>query len=198
MNLADYQQWHIPFSRDDITLQMALDSMASVTSSLNEAPLMISLLEKAQSVLPGVDLFAAGFDLFQHDCIHILLGRGLLAADEAFTIGFTLGCAKKTTNTEYSLYAFVSQRLYPNVHKFTEHEIAILKDAIRLSFISNCVALDCFDFSKWLDEPVGTIRDVVGIEADLIAASYAVEKRRYPHSLAAQRLLPDEKKLIAF
>jgi len=181
-----------------MTLQMALDSMAEVTASHDDIPMMIKLVAAVKSQLPDIGLFDPAFDVFQHDCIHILLGRGLLDLDEAFTIGFTLGSAKKKTSTEYSLYAFVSQRLYPKVYKFTEHEIAVLKDAIKLSFISNCVPLDQFDFTQWLDEPIGKVREAVGIESELIEASYAVEKRRYPHSRASARLLPEEQKLVAY
>ena len=31
--------------------------------------------------------------LDRHDCVHILLGRGLRAEDEAFVVGFTMGAA---------------------------------------------------------------------------------------------------------
>jgi hypothetical protein len=39
-----------------------------------------------------------------HDCMHVILGRGLLNQDEAFVIGFTMGSARKITEqhaTEY-------------------------------------------------------------------------------------------------
>jgi len=192
------QQWHIPFSRDDITLQMGLDSLAAIQTEQDEPPLMVQLAQNPKLQQPGSTLFFPGMDLQQHNCIHLFLGRGLLTMDEAFTIGFTMGSSKKMTSTEHSLYAFLSQYVYPDVYKFTQHELAVLKDGIKLSFISNCMPLDQFNFQEWLDEPIGKIREVVGLEPEYIEAYYAVEKRHYPDSIASQRLLPDEQKLMAF
>ncbi len=196
--MAVFQQWHIPFSRDDLTLQMGLDSIAAIETEYDDLPLMVRLAQTPQLQAPGSTLFFPGMDQYRHDCIHLLLGRGLLIMDEAFTIGFTMGTSKKMTNSEHSLYAFLSRYVYPDVYKFTQHELAVLKDGIKLAFISNCMPLDQFDFQDWLDEPLGKIREVVGLEPEYIEAYYAVEKRHYPHSIASQRLLPNEKKLMAF
>ena len=196
--LAVYQQWYIPFSRDDITLQMGLDSISAIETEQDGLPLMVQLAQMPQLQKPGASLFFPGMNVFQHNCIHLLLGRGLLTMDEAFAIGFTMGTSKKMTSSELSLYAFIAQHIYPQVYKFTQHELAVLKDGIKLSFISNCMPLDQFNFKDWLDEPIGKIREVVGLESEYIEAYYAVEKRHYPHSIASQRLLPDEPKLMAF
>ncbi len=196
--MAVNQQWHIPFSRDDITLQMGLDSISAIQAEHDELPLMVQLAQKPALQQPGSNLFFPGMSVFLHNCIHLLLGRGLLIMDEAFTTGFTMGTSKKMTNSEHSLYAFLSQYVYPHEYKFSQHELAVLKDGIKLSFISNCMPLDQFAFNDWLQEPIGKIREVVGIEPEYIEAYYAVEKRHYPHSVASQRLLPDEKNIIAF
>ena len=197
-SLAVYQQWHIPFSRDDITLQMGLDSITAIQIEREDIPLMMQLAQTPKLQEPGSALFFPGMDMQRHDCIHLLLGRGLLIMDEAFSIGFTMGTSKKMTNTEHSLYAYLARYIYPDAYKFTQHELAVLKDGIKLSFISNCMPLDQFNFQEWLDEPLGKIREVVGLEPEFIEAYYAVEKRHYPHSVASQRLLPEEQKLMAF
>lgn len=196
--MAVNQQWFIPFSRDDITLQMGLDSITAIPTEEDDLPLMVQLAQTPQLQKPGSSLFIPGMNVFQHDCIHLLLGRGFLTMDEAFTIGFTMGSSKKMTSSEHSLYAFLSQYIYPEIYKFTQHELAVFKDGIKLSFISNCMPLDQFNFDDWRDEPIGKIREVVGLEPEYIEAYYAVEKRHYPHSIASQRLLPDEQKLMAF
>jgi len=197
--LSSYKDWHIPFARADITLQMALDSLSEARAEAHaESPLMVKLAEDPQLSSPTLEVFSGTMDLHQHDCIQILLGRGLQDMDEAFTAGFTMGSSKKVTDSEHSLHAFIAKHIYPSVYKFTDQETAIFKDAIKISYISNCSPLDQFKFDDWLDQPVGTIRDAVGIESELILAFYEVEKRKYPQSVASQRLLPEKLKVVAF
>ena len=197
--LSSYQDWHIPFARADIILQMALDSLTEARSHDSAgSPLMVKLAGDPKLSSPSLQAFGGTMDLHKHDCIQILLGRGLHDMDEVFTAGFTLGSNKKVTDSEHSLHAYIAKHIYPNVYKFTDQEIALFKDGIKLSYISNCSPLDQFKFDDWLDQPVGTIRDAVGIESELIQAYYAVEKRKYPQSIASQRLLPEKLKAVAF
>lgn len=196
--MDSYKDWHIPLTRADITLQMALDSLNEIRADQQDTPLMITLAGAPALSSPSLKIFHGTMDLHQHDCIHILLGRGLLDMDEVFTAGFSMGSSKKVTESEHSLYAFTAKHLYPNVYKFTDQEMALFKDAIKLSFISNCSPLEQFKFDDWLEQPVGTVRDAVGIEAELMLAYYAVEQRKYPLSIASQRLLPEKLKVVAF
>ena len=196
--LSSYQDWHIPFTRADITLQMALDSLSEVRREAKvDSPLMVKLAEAPMLRSSGLKIFSGQMNLYQHDCIQILLGRGLHDMDEAFTAGFAMGSSKKVTDSEHSLYAFIAKHIYPDVYKFTDHELSLFKDAIRLAYISNCSPLDKFQFDEWLDQPIGIIRDAVGIEADLILAYYGVEQRKYPQFITSQRLLPAKLKVVS-
>ena len=67
----------------------------------------------------------------------------------------------------------------------------MFRDAVRLGFISDCHPLDEVDFEPFLDLELADIRRRIGLEADLILAYYAIEKRRFPESLESQRLLSD-------
>ena len=58
-----------------------------------DVPLIIKLVENPKYFTSK--LFTGAVDLFTHDCIHVLLGRGLLPKDEAFVIGYTMGSGKK-------------------------------------------------------------------------------------------------------
>lgn len=196
--MSSYKDWHIPLARADITLQVALDSLSESRVEQQTEPLMLKLAADSNLNASGLGIFHRTLDLHQHDCIHILLGRGLLEIDEVFTTGFSMGSVMKVKDTEQSVYAFVAKHIYPNVYKFTDQELALFKDAIRLAYISNCSALDRFNFSEWLEHPIGTIRDAVGIEEELFRAYYAVEQRKYPQSYASQRLLPEKLKVVAF
>ena len=118
-----WKDWHIPFSRDQITLREAKASLAALGAKQEEIPLMIQLVENPRYNIPGINLFHGAVDLATHDSIHILLGRGLLPKDEAFVIGFTMGSTDQVTTMEETLYALFSKHLYPKVYQFKNEEI---------------------------------------------------------------------------
>ena len=73
--------WHIPLSRDQITLREALDEMHRSGDRQKDIPLLVQLVENPKYQLPeGFKIFHGRVDLFTHDCLHILLGRGMLPA----------------------------------------------------------------------------------------------------------------------
>jgi hypothetical protein len=184
-----YRDWHIPFRQDTVTLRQARENMALVRANEDEIPLMVQLVENPKFQIPGIRLFHGAVDLSQHDYIHILLGRGLLDKDEAFTIGFTMGSTNRVTSTEENLYALITRYLYPRVYQFDDESIAVFKNAVRLAYISSCVALDEFDFTPHLDIPLYELRNIVGLEEKLLLAYYEIEKQRYPHARDSRRLL---------
>jgi hypothetical protein len=184
-----WKDWHIPFSRDQITLREAKESLAALGAKQENIPLMIQLVENPRYDIPGVRFFHGAVDLATHDSIHILLGRGLLPKDEAFVIGFTMGSTDQVTTMEENLYALFSKHLYPKVYQFKDEEIRIFKDATKLGFISNCRPLDKIDYTKYLDRKLCDMRADIGLESDLILAYYRIEQRRFPNAKASQRLL---------
>ncbi len=196
--MGSHSEWHVPFHQDSLTLQACLDSLGNVYAELETPPLMIQLQETLVTRLSCFELFQQTVDRHQHDCIHIMLGRGLARIDEAFTIGFTLGSSRKLTTTEQNLYAQVSRYIYPDTYRFSEEEMMVFKDAIRLAYISACTSLAGFDFTVWLDHPVARIREAIGLEPELLTAYFAVEKRRFPTNKASARLLPEPQRVIAF
>lgn len=184
-----YKDWHIPFSKDQITLREAREQLAALGAEQVDIPLMVQLVENPRFDIPGIDLFHGAVDIVTHDYIHILLGRGLLPKDEAFVIGFTMGSTNKVTTLEENLYALVSKYLYPKVYKFDDQAIRIFKDATKLGYISDCLPLDKVRYEKYLDSTLRDIREEIGLESDLILAYYRIEKKRFPRSKASQRLI---------
>lgn len=168
----------------------ALASVPPLTTK-SELPLMLRLQRDPDLSFLGQLVFQAGLDQHQHDCIHILLGRGLLPMDQAFVLGFTLGSSKKGSMPESKLHAEVGRHFYKKVQLFSESESAVFKEGIKLAYLSFCAPLDNFDFRPWHNQPLRDIREAIGLEQELLQAYFAVEKHRYPHSLAAQRLLPN-------
>lgn len=193
-----YRDWYIPYLQDDITLRQAQQSMSNVRAEEEEIPLMVQLVENPKFQIPGFRLFHGAVDLQQHDFIHIVLGRGLLEKDEAFTIGFTMGTTNKVSTTEEKLYSIIAQHLYPKVYKFDKDDIEVFGNAVRLGYISGCVALDEFDFTPCLDMTLREVRGKLGIEKDLMLAYYNIEKKRYPGASDCQRLLDSISSVLQF
>ncbi len=170
-------------------LKDAQKSLQQIGANAEEIPLIVRLIENPKLAIPGIEFFHGAVELEHHDLIHILLGRGLLAVDEAFTIGFTMGSTKKVTTTEENIYTWIAQNLYPKDYKFSDTEISVFKDAVRLGSISHCQPLDSINLSDYLQLPVKTVREKIGLESNLILAYYEIEKKHYPESVASQRLL---------
>lgn len=184
-----WQDWHVPLSRGNITLREAYDGLQALGAKPAEIPLMVRLVENPKYEIPGLDPFHGRVDLHKHDLIHIVLGRGLLAEDEAFVVGFTMGSTNRVTTTEERLYTLVSRYLYPKVYRFNDRCIAIFKDATKLGYISDCVPLNEADLDSYLDSSLEDVRRALRIETDLLLAYYRIEQRRYPGVKACQRLL---------
>ena len=182
--------WHIPLSRDQITLREALDEMHRSGDRQKDIPLLVQLVENPKYQLPeGFEIFHGRVDLFTHDCLHILLGRGMLPKDESFVIGFTMGSTQNVDETEEKFYTWIAKNFYPDMYRFTEDDIVVFRNALRLGYVSSCQPLHTVDFKSMMDRRLCDIRHDVSLETDLLIAYYRIEKRRYPQSIESQRLL---------
>lgn len=183
------RDWVIPLSRGALTLRAARALLAPIALKPEEIPFLVRLVENPELDVPGIEMFNGAVSLPLHDQIHILLGRGLLAKDEAFVIGFTMGSSDQVSATEEMLYGIFSRFLYPKEYRFSNEDFRVFRDAVRLGFISDCVSLAEADFETLQDLPLREARGRLGIEEDLLRAYYAIEKRRYPRSFESRRLL---------
>ncbi len=183
-----WRDWIVPLSEESMTLREILKASSHLRAGQDDIPLIIQLVENPKFDIPGIDLFNGAVDLHTHDCIHVLLGRGMLPKDEAFVIGFTMGSTNRVSSTEERLFSLAAKYLYPGPYKFSDEEIAVFKDATRLGFISDCEPLSEVDYAPYMDLPVGEIRRRIGLETDLLRAYYRIEKRRYPTDKASSRV----------
>lgn len=186
---TSWRDWHLPLSRGEMTLAEALADLARVGAGQNEIPLIVQLVENPKYDIPGFDIFHGAVGLKDHDAIHVLLGRGLLPKDEAFVIGFTMGSTHKVTTAEEKLFGWIARFIYPGVYRFTEDDVRVFRDAVRLGFVSDCRALDQVPFEQYRERRLDHLRRDLGIETDLLRAYYAIEKRRHPHAPESRRLL---------
>ena len=151
----EISNWFVPLSASDVVLKDARSQLQSFGLKQEEVPLIIQLVENPKYDFPGIDLFHGATGIQNHDCIHVLLGRGILPKDEAFVIGFTMGSSNRVTTTEESLYAFFSQRLYPKDYRFAPEDIEVFRDATKLGYISDCRPLSEVDFESYQSWPIG-------------------------------------------
>lgn len=185
---STWREWIVPLSVEGVTLKEILDSAAHVMAGQDDIPLVIQLIENPKFDIPGINLFNGAVDIQTHDCIHALLGRGLLPKDEAFVIGFTMGSTNRVTQTEEKLFSLAAKYLYPGPYKFSDEEIQIFKDAVRLGYISDCKSLDKIDYAQYMDWDINALRNEIGLEKNLLKAYFEIEIKRHPDSITSQRL----------
>ena len=179
------EKWHIPYFESNMTLWKALDMMADIKLDPKQIPLIIQLVENPKY---DVGLFAGNVDLFTHDSIHVILGRGLLTKDEAFVIGYTMGSTKKIGRWRKNLFMFCAKYLYPKGYRFGEEERFVFNMGVAAG--NRCPTdLSTVDFHLIQRDEIRQIRQKFGINNHLIKACYELEKRMFGGSYESERLL---------
>jgi hypothetical protein len=153
-----------------------------LSDSADSTPWSVKTLESPRSLLavPGaVDAFARG-------CIHIVLGRGLLAQDQAFVLGFTMGAAR-APGWQRGLFRHCARHLYTGDHRFSEQDAQVFDFSFDAARRSSAFALHRVDFKKLLERPLAEIRRFLGIDTELLRGLYATERERWPLDQVRQR-----------
>ncbi len=180
------EQWHIPlFNKKQWGLGAALSSMDSFKLRPENVPLIIKLVENPKY---DIGLFAGNVSLDMHDCVHLLLGRGLMPKDEAFVIGYTMGSTKKMRRWRRNLFMFCAKYLYPEGYKFGEEERFVFNLAVKAGSLCE-TDLSTVDFSLLKGKKISQVRTRLKIDINLLRSSYEVEKKCFPNSPESQRLL---------
>jgi len=162
-----------------------LKDMAPFKLDQEDVPLRIKLVENPEHRMSK--LFGGAVDLFTHDCVHVLLGRGLLLKDEAFVIGYTMGSTKSMPRWKRNLFMFVTKYIYPDGYRFYEEERYVFYSGVMAG--SKCgVDLSMVEFGKYLDYKVSALRQKFGIEKELLDCYYCLERKCFPNSPESQRL----------
>ena len=145
---------------------------------------VVKLFENPASpiALPGA------VSLERHDCIHVMLGRGLLPQDEAFVIGFTMGTSKKISGFAESLFKKATKYLYPHPYKFSDDHLVAFELGLKYGKTCKVTEIYEFPFEHFKDEKIGNIRRKLGINIGELRKIYAVEKILLPNSKESKRL----------
>ena len=144
---------------DPILLQQALENRGG--DAPNKIPWIIRLFENPSSWLP----FPGKIDLYGHDCLHVLLNRGITLEDEAFIIGFTLGNDTHTQTWYLPLFKFISSTLYPLPYRFQRKHWSAFDWGVQCGRHAPIKNMNCLDFRFYCHQPVQTLRQWFGLES---------------------------------
>lgn len=182
MTQTSSQQWNPGLQNDAVSLGDVYDSMPKDPASA--VPWYVRMLENPASpvALPGA------IDLFGHDCLHALLGRGLMSQDEAFVIGFTMGANPACTRSQANLFVWCARHLYRAPFRFDAVDSGVYHLAFAAARAMECRSLDAVDYAPWLDRPLGELRKRLGIRTDQLARWYRREAALWPHTVVSRRL----------
>lgn len=145
---------------------------------------IVQLLEN-----PGSPIALTGaVTLEHHDCIHILLGRGLLNQDEAFVIGYTMGSSKDISKLEEFIFRTIASNLYPRNYRLNSKHLKVYNLALEAGKKSKVKKLCEFPFEKYYDWKLGDLRKKLGINKKELKKLYQLEREMLPHTTASKRL----------
>jgi len=177
-------EWHVPLHENKTTLTEALKSMEGFKLEAEDVPLIIKLVENPKY---DIGLFAGNVSLHNHDCIHLLLGRGLRVKDEAFVIGYTMGSTKKMWRWRRNLYMFCAKYLFPKGYRFGEEERFVFNVGVMLG--ESCdTDLSEVDFKALGKYRIEKVRRLLAIDKELLKSYYEIEKKCFLNSEESQRL----------
>ncbi|MEO5714411.1 MAG: hypothetical protein ABIT37_13065 [Luteolibacter sp.] len=182
------KSFFLPLREGHVTLREGMARLMAIGNPQSEVPWVVRIMENPAFDVPPLSVFHGRVSLEQHDCIHLLLGRGTTLMDEAFTIGFTMGSTKRMSTPALELFGKVAGRLYPKAYRFPPAALRVFHDAVHLASISDCVPLDQAHFQALMDLPLREIRGQLGVEEILLQAYFELEAARNPRIDACRRL----------
>lgn len=172
----------VPGLDDGTTLGDAYAAMPGDEAA--SVPWRVRVLENPSSkiALPGA------VDLFGHDCIHIVLGRGTMPRDEAFVLGVTMGASGKLSAWQQHLFTFAARHWYRGPYQLANSDLTVFRLGVEFGRHSGMESLHSVRWRDLADRPLGEIRRHLGIDSRRLGALFECERVIYPHHPATQRL----------
>ena len=178
-----WQDWVPRLEQGHLTLQNVYDSMPKhEPADIDE---LVRMFENPASSYA----FPGAVDLFRHDCIHIVLGRGLLMQDEAFVIGYTMGTAKELISWDQAqCFKMVASVAYKKPYTFRRSDLIAFDIGFSLGIVDPCEHIYRFPFDNQMDIPLDELRELLGIDKRYLYSTYRTEALQIPHTRESQRL----------
>jgi hypothetical protein len=179
---ADWRKWNPGLDNGAKTLAQIYATLPGDKS--DDMDLMVKLIENPKSPYA----ITGAISLQDHDCVHILLGRGLLPQDEAFVIGYTMGTAgTRISKEEVKLFKLISSKLYPDIYRFRKTDMLAYDLGFKHGQKAKRPVYE-FDFMKHLNISLNALREMFGIDIAALKKLYAREKKRVPDTKESARL----------
>ncbi|MCB2081529.1 MAG: hypothetical protein H6908_01040 [Hyphomicrobiales bacterium] len=178
-----WKDWNPGLNNDDQTLRDVYTSLPGVGAQ--EVSMLVRLFENPASPIA----FKGAVTLERHDCIHVLIGRGLLPQDEAFVIGFTMGTSKAVSAVEAAVFKLVTKYVYPKYYRFTDHELEVYEMGLQRGHECRVEHIYDFPFEDYMDWKLGDLRALIGVNKPRFIEAYQKEKSLLPDTPASKRLL---------
>ena len=178
-----WREWFPGLENDHETLGSVLETLPAAPPSA--IPWIVRLLENPT----GWFCLHGAVDLAVHDRIHVLLGRGLLAQDEAFVIGFTMGSTRAVLCLEQLVFKFSVAYLYPDPYRIPWSILAAYDLGLEAGQRLGIKNVHCAITDDMLSWKLGMVRSVLGIDTARLREFYEREQAMLPSTAASQRLL---------
>lgn len=177
-----WEEWTPGLDNDSCTLREIYSLLPG--NEANEISWIVKLLENPSSPVA----LAGAIDLFGHDCLHILLGRGLLNQDEAFVIGFTMQCASSFKERDAKIFECVGRLIYKAQYKLRDNDVLAYSIGRSYGRMSKIQDIHKVDFKALMDKKLGDIRQLLGIDTEMLQYVYQVEKDKISDTKESLRL----------
>lgn len=177
-----WKKWNPGLDNDKFLLKQVYDTLPG--NDPEQINYLVKIFENPCSPVA----FKGAISLPRHDCVHILLGRGLLPQDEAFVIGFTMGTSKSIGRFQSWIFGIITRYLYPHPYKFDSNQVKVLRMAIEAGRMSRAEKIYEFPLENRQEFTLGEIRKMMGIDVEFLKAIYRREKEMIPNSAESKRL----------
>jgi hypothetical protein len=149
--------------------QFAIDDQTAI-------PYLIWLMENPASpiALPG------SVDLYGHDCLHLLLNRGVSSYDEAFVIGFTMGNSDEVEPQHLSTLKFFARFIYPQPYRFNKAHLKVFDLGAMYGRKVPYRNLHKIIFDGFAQETISSLRQRFGISIEELKLLWGMETMAYP------------------
>ena len=189
--LLKWNEWSPGLDTDDMTLREVLATMPR--SDADDVPEIVRKYENPESPdkLPGA------ITLDRHDCLHVVLGRGLHVQDEAFIIGVTMGAASDISDPVVEKFIRISTTEYPEAWRFQKEHIESFRLGVGFAqdmMPNTDVHLTPYEEAPLFDTKVAEIRRELGLVKAEMRAYFRAEEILVPGSRATGRLDTDARR----
>lgn len=182
MTFELWREWNPGLENGEMTLRGALAELPGSPPECISALVRLFENPKSPFALKGA------VSLRRHDCIHILLGRGLLAQDEAFVIGFTMGTSKDISPLETVLFKNITHHLYPKEYRFNKACLRTYELGLETGKAMPTEKIYEFAFGEYMDWTLKDIRELLSIDTEHLKKVYARERELIPGTTESLRL----------